>query len=403
MQNKISSKKIIVGVSGGIAAYKSPDLIRRLREQNFEVRAVMTQAAKEFITPLTLQAVSSFPVHEHLFDLQAEAAMGHIELARFADAIVIAPATADIIARIAHGFANDLLTTLVLASKCPIFIAPAMNQAMWHQTVTQENCEILKKRGVIFIGPESGSQACGDIGFGRMSEPDAIAKTIEQYFAKKNFPQKKILITAGPTQEKIDPVRYISNHSSGKMGFALAESALKLGMEVTLISGPTSLTCSPQIKKINVATAQEMLEQVMTQISNHDIFISAAAVSDYSVENIASEKIKKSEEHLVLHLKKNPDIVSTVMSSPLPPFTVGFAAETTNVIEYAKQKLIQKKLDMIIANDVSRNDIGFHHDDNEVAVLFDDQIVHFSKQSKTNLAAQLMELILEKYDAKHST
>lgn len=403
MQDKISTKKIIVGVSGGIAAYKTPDLIRRLREQHFEVRAVMTQSAKEFITPLTLQAVSSHPVHEHLFDLQAEAAMGHIELARFADAIVIAPATADIIARIAHGFANDLLTTLVLAAKCPIFIAPAMNQAMWHQTVTQENCEILKKRGAIFIGPESGSQACGDVGLGRMSEPDDIAKVIEHYFSKKKFPQKRILITAGPTQEKIDPVRYISNYSSGKMGFALAESALQYGMNVTLVSGPTSLSCSSQIKKIEVKTANEMHDAVMQLIDKQDIFISAAAVSDYTVENVSTEKIKKSNENLILHLKKNPDILSTVTAQARHPFTVGFAAETTHVIEHAKQKLKQKKLDIIIANDVSRNDIGFHEQNNEVSVLFNNQVVHFPKQSKLILAQQLMELILEKYHEKHST
>lgn len=403
MHTEISSKKIIVGVSGGIAAYKSPDLIRRLREQQFEVRAVMTASAREFITPLTLQAVSGFPVHEQLFDLQAEAAMGHIELARFADTIVIAPATADMIARIAHGFANDLLTTLVLASKCPLFIAPSMNQAMWHHSATQENCEILKKRGVIFIGPESGSQACGDIGFGRMSEPDDIATIIHQFFSKKKFPQKKILITAGPTQEKIDPVRYISNHSSGKMGFALAEAASQLGMAVTLISGPTSLSNSANIKRINIETAQDMQQQVTALIDQQDIFISAAAVSDYTVENFSPEKIKKSQDTLTIQLKKNPDILAYVANQSKPPFTVGFAAETNHVIEHAKQKLKQKKIDMIIANNVSRNDIGFHQDHNEVIVLFDDQQIDFQKQTKKVLAQQLMELILEKYHEKHST
>lgn len=384
------NKQIIVGVTGGIAAYKSADLVRRLREAGAEVRVVMTSHAKEFITPLTMQAVSGNPVHEELFDLKAEAAMGHIELARWADAIVIAPATADFMARILKGEADDLLTTLCLAAKAPIALAPAMNQAMWKNTRTQENLQALKSLNIHIFGPAEGSQACGDVGPGRMLEPLDIVEKLSNVFSTGLLAGKQVIITAGPTREPIDPVRYISNASSGKMGYALAEAARDAAASVTLISGPVNLEKPSHVKQINVVTAQEMFDAVMDQIKNCDIFISVAAVADYRCKHVSTQKIAKTNETLTLELEKTPDIVSHVARLSPRPFVVGFAAETEDVIQKAKIKLKTKNLDMIIANQAME---AIGNDENAVTVLWKEESQRFDKMAKNQLARKLIELI----------
>lgn len=393
MNNFLVNKQIILGVTGGIAAYKSADLARRLREAGADVRVVMTQHAKEFITPLTMQAVSGNPVHDELFDLKAEAAMGHIELARWADAIIVAPATADFMARLLGGEANDLLTTLCLAATAPIILAPAMNQAMWKNTSTQENVQALRKKGVHFFGPAEGSQACGDVGPGRMLESLEIVDRLQEIFASGVLAGKHVVITAGPTREAIDPVRYISNASSGKMGYALAEAAREAGARVTLISGPVNLAKPSRMKIIDVISAQEMLDAVMTEMHNCDVFISVAAVADYHCKNPATKKIAKKSETLTLELERNADIVASVAQLSPRPFVVGFAAETNDVLEKAKSKLENKKLDMIIANQAN-DAIG--SDENAVTVLLKNQQQEFTKKSKHKLARELIAFI-----AKH--
>jgi phosphopantothenoylcysteine decarboxylase / phosphopantothenate---cysteine ligase len=368
---------VIVGISGGIAAYKSPDLVRRLKEQGADVHVVMTKSAEQFISALTLQAVSGRAVSSELFDEQAEAAMGHIELARWADVILIAPATADVIARIAAGMANDLLTTLCLATKAPLVIAPAMNQQMWANPATAANIQILKERGVTILGPGSGEQACGDIGLGRMLEPDDLANQLLATSAVSSntsdeLAGKKLVITAGPTQEAIDPVRYLTNHSSGKMGFALAAAAQQAGAEVILISGPVTLETPKGVTRIDVVSAVEMHAQVQAQLAGIDIFIGCAAVADYRVEQIAAHKIKKNDQQLVLTMVENPDIIASVASHSPKPFCVGFAAETQDLAEHAQQKMHAKGLDMICANDVSNSAIGFNSEQNAVSVYINE-------------------------------
>lgn len=392
MNRYLANKQIVLGVTGGIAAYKSADLVRRLREAGAEVRVVMTKSAKEFITPLTMQAVSGNPVHDDLFDLKAEAAMGHIELARWADAIVVAPATADFIARMLNGEANDLLTTLCLATPAPIVVAPAMNQGMWKNTFTQENVQALQTKKVHIFGPAEGSQACGDIGFGRMLEPIEISERLSQLFAQGQLAGKHVLITAGPTREAIDPVRYISNASSGKMGYAIAEAAAEAGAEVTLISGPVHLPKPARVKRIDVVSAQEMLDAVMTEVTKADIFFSVAAVADYHCKTIATQKMAKQDETLNLTLVRTPDIVASVAALSPRPFVVGFAAETENLLKKAKAKLENKKLDMIIANLVGEG-IGIGSDDNAVTVLWDKHQKEFEQMSKRKLARKLVELV----------
>lgn len=391
MHYSLTNKQIVLGVTGGIAAYKSADLVRRLREAGAEVRVVMTKNAKEFITPLTMQAVSGNPVHDDLFDLNAEAAMGHIELARWADAIVIAPATADFIARMLKGEADDLLTTLCLATPAPIAIAPAMNQGMWKNTFTQENVQALQQKKIHVFGPAEGSQACGDVGFGRMLEPMEILERVSQLFAVGVLAGKKVLITAGPTREAIDPVRYISNASSGKMGYALAEAAADAGAEVILVSGPVSLAAPAHVKRIDVVSAQEMYDAVMSHIAEIDIFFSVAAVADYRCDTIATQKMAKQNE-LHLTLVRTADIVASVAALPAKPFVVGFAAETNDLLKKAKAKLESKKLDMIIANQVG-DGVGIGSDDNAVTVLWDEQQKEFEKMSKRKLARELVELV----------
>ena len=389
--------KILVGISGGIAAYKSPDLVRRLREQGADVRVVMTEAAHSFIGEMSLQAVSGHRVYSQMMDPEAEAAMGHIELAKWADAILIAPASANCIAQIAHGFGTDLLTTVVLATDAPLFIAPAMNQQMWANAATQANINTLLQRQVTFIGPASGEQACGDIGPGRMEEPETIAT---QVMAMTNQPAidlrgKTIVITAGPTREAIDPVRYVTNHSSGKMGYAIASVAARCGAKVQLISGPVSLDNPDKVERICVTSAAEMHEQVMRRLDDADIFIGCAAVADYGITEPASQKLKKKDDQLVLTMVKNPDIISAVASHSKRPFCVGFAAETENVAQNGRQKLANKGLDMICINDVSNQDIGFNSDMNELVVLLaGNETSHtIKKSSKLNVATELLQLI----------
>ena len=400
----LTNRNILLGVTGGIAAYKSAELIRRLQDAGAEVRIIMTTAAQEFITPLTLQALSGNPVHTDLLDSAAEAAMGHIELARWADLIIIAPASADIIARLAQGEGNDLLTTVCLASRCPLAIAPAMNQAMWHHTATQNNIKQLQTRGVIQLGPVTGSQACGDIGFGRMSAPDELAIAVCGIFQTGSLAGKHVVITAGPTREAIDPVRYISNKSSGKMGYALARAAVDAGAKVELISGPTQLSAPEHVQIVNVLSADEMYQASMEALPNCDLFIAAAAVADYRPANVAAQKIKKADAStMTLKMVRNPDIVSAVAAAINRPFVVGFAAETDAVIRYAKSKLKRKQLDLIIANDVSDTSIGFDSDNNAVTLITDNDQHLLTKASKQQLAQDIIQYLAKIMNKNETT
>ncbi|AUM12774.1 bifunctional phosphopantothenoylcysteine decarboxylase/phosphopantothenate--cysteine ligase CoaBC [Ketobacter alkanivorans] len=397
---ELANRRIVLGVTGGIAAYKSAELIRRLKELGADVRAVMTAAAQEFITPLTLQALSGNPVHTTLLDTEAEAAMGHIELARWGDLILVAPASADFLARMAHGHGNDLLTTLCLAARCPLAVAPAMNQAMWAARSNQDNVALLQQRGVHLFGPAEGEQACGDVGPGRMLEPTQLAQLTADLFPRQILTGTRVTITAGPTREAIDPVRYISNHSSGKMGYAIAEAARDAGAEVTLISGPVNLPTPERVKRIDVVSAQDMYAASMNALIQTDIFIATAAVADFRVENSHNQKIKKqhnSSGAMTLTLVENPDIVAAVAKHSPKPFTVGFAAETQDVENYARQKIQRKGLDMIVANDVSRTDIGFNSDQNAVTVIWPEGQQPLELASKAQIARDLVTLISAHY------
>jgi phosphopantothenoylcysteine decarboxylase/phosphopantothenate--cysteine ligase len=387
------NRNVLLGVSGGIAAYKSAEVVRQLQEQGATVRVIMTHGAQEFITPLTLQALSGHPVHTQLLDEQAEQGMGHIELARWADLLLIAPATADLIARLAAGRADDLLTTVSLATPAHVLLAPAMNQQMWRDQATTDNIETLQRRDVHFIGPAAGEQACGDIGPGRMEQPPAIAAAAAALFHTGALAGKKVVITAGPTRELLDPVRYISNHSSGKMGYALAQAAVDAGAVTTLVSGPVSLDPPEHAKCHRVESAQEMLESCLDLVADCDIFIACAAVADYRPAQIEGQKIKKGAEEISLQLVKNPDIVNAVAAGERAPFTVGFAAETQNVLGYARDKMQRKGLNMIIANDVSDHGIGFNSDENEVTVLWETGEQALSRAGKPTIARQIMDLI----------
>ncbi|HAS6020733.1 TPA: bifunctional phosphopantothenoylcysteine decarboxylase/phosphopantothenate--cysteine ligase CoaBC [Vibrio vulnificus] len=392
----LAGKKILLGISGGIAAYKCADLTRRLKERGAEVQVVMTKAAKEFITPLTMQAVSGRPVSDSLLDPAAEASMGHIELAKWADLILLAPATADLIARMAAGMGNDLLTTLVLATDAPVAVSPAMNQQMYRNVATQENIATLSRRGMEIWGPAAGEQACGDVGPGRMLEPMQLVALCEQFFQPKPLQDKSILITAGPTREAIDPVRYITNHSSGKMGYALAQAAMQLGANVTLVSGPVSLPTPVNVNRINVDSAQEMYDAVMAQASDHDIFISCAAVADYRPATIAEQKLKKTDDsdEMTITMVKNPDIVASVSAMmENRPFTVGFAAETNDVEVYARRKLEKKKLDLLCANDVSVEGQGFNSSDNAITLYWSQGEKALPLNSKAALSMEILKQI----------
>ncbi len=394
-----STRRILLGVTGGIAAYKSPDLVRRLKEQGATVQVVMTRGAREFVTEQTFQAVSGLPVRSELWDHAAEAAMGHIELARWADEILIAPATADFIAQLAHGLAGDLLSTLCLATRAPIAIAPAMNQAMWAHAATQANVALLKQRGVRVLGPAAGEQACGEVGPGRMLEPTELAALLLPDRRSNVLSGIKAVVTAGPTRERIDPVRFITNRSSGKMGFAVAEALYAAGAEVVLVSGPVHLPTPLGVERVNVETAAEMLDAVQSKISDAQIFVATAAVSDYRAASVATEKIKKSNASMSLELARTPDILATIGASAKPPFLVGFAAETDHVERNALIKLESKHLDMIAANQVGEG-LAFDKDDNALTVYWNGGQRELCLCSKRDLAGQLVSLIAERYRAK---
>ena len=389
-----SNTNVLLGVTGGIAAYKSAEIIRLFKKEGANVRVVMTNSAKEFITPLTLQAVSGNEIHDSLLDVNAESGMGHIELAKWADIILIAPCTAETIAKITHGRADDLMGALILASEADIYIAPAMNMNMWLDASTQDNYKILENRGITFIGPAQGEQACGDNGPGRLEEPEKIIEFIEKLTNKGPLSGKIITITAGPTREQIDPVRFISNNSSGKMGYSIAEAAIKLGAQVNLISGPVALDADRSINLHKINSASEMLAQVIKCMKNSDIFIGCAAVSDYKPSDYSNKKIKK-EDHsnLDIELEKNEDILKYVSKNFSESYIVGFAAETSDVIENAKKKLIIKNLDMIVSNDISDKSIGFDVDENEVNVITQDKTLLLKKDKKTRIAKQILKII----------
>lgn len=396
----LSQKRILLGISGGIAAYKSADLVRRLRERGAEVQVVMTRGAEEFVAPLTYQALSGRPVYTRLLDHDSEAGMGHIALARWADIVVIAPASANLVARLAHGMADDLLTTLCLAADVPLLVAPAMNQQMWSAAATGENIATLARRGIGILGPAKGDQACGETGMGRMLEPVDIVQAIENRFRSALLSGTRILVTAGPTREPIDPVRFISNQSSGRMGFAVANAAMEAGADVTLISGPVSLEPPDRVRYIPVETAEQMQVQVLSALGRTDIFISAAAVADYRCAQVARQKIKKGSDRISLNLEKNPDILAMVSSSRNRPFTVGFAAETEAVQENALIKLRDKGLDMIAANRVGGG-LGFNAEDNALEVLWQGGSVSLDLQSKDKLARKLIHIVADRFHEKN--
>ncbi|MDO9238862.1 MAG: bifunctional phosphopantothenoylcysteine decarboxylase/phosphopantothenate--cysteine ligase CoaBC [Methylicorpusculum sp.] len=397
------NKHILLAVSGGIAAYKAAELVRLLRKQAFDVRVVMTESAQAFISPLTFQALSGHPVGTRLLDEDQEHVMGHISLARWADSVLVAPATANCIAKFSHGLSDDLVSTLVLAATCPVFIAPAMNQAMWKKAVTQENVARLNRDGFRFIGPASGEQACGEIGYGRMAEPDVICETLSRFFCHGDLSGKKVLISAGPTREPIDPVRFITNRSSGKMGYAIAEAAIEAGGIVTLVSGPVALPPPKYCQIINVESAAQMHEAVMASAPNSDVYIGAAAVADYSPNTHQPEKIKKIENTLILELFKTRDILAEVAALPVQrPFTVGFAAETHDLERYAKDKLAKKNVDMIAANWVGKDQGGFDRDQNALQVYWKGGGKQLEMTDKTQLARQLINLIAEKMNEKNT-
>ncbi len=397
----MNGKRIVLGVTGGIAAYKSPDLVRRLVEQGAEVQVVMTAGARQFVTPMTFQAVSGRPVRSDLWDPAAEAAMGHIELARWADLILIAPATADFMAHLAHGLADDLLATVCLASAAPVAVAPAMNRQMWANEATQANVALLRSRGVHVLGPDSGSQACGETGEGRMVEPLALAAAAMALFPVQGpLSGKRVLLTAGPTRECIDPVRFITNRSSGKMGYAVAQAARELGAEVVLVSGPVNLCTPPGIRRVDVETAAQMHAAVQAEVATADIFIATAAVADYRPANPAGLKIKKVTDSLEVHMERTVDILLAVAQRSPRPFVVGFAAETNDVEMHARAKLERKNLDLIAANEVGDCKV-FDQDDNALVLLWrDGGRLELGAGSKALLARRLMAFIVERYQGQ---
>ena len=401
---ELEGKRILLGVTGGIAAYKAAELVRLLRKSNAEVQVVMTRAAGEFITPLTLQTLSGRTVRQDFFNPNDEASIGHIDLARWADLVLIVPASADFMARLAHGLANDLLSTLCLATIAPIAVAPAMNQQMWLNAATQANARLLQERGIKLWGPDTGEQACGETGPGRMLEPsELLAHTVKQ-FSSQALAGQCVLLTAGPTQEPIDPVRFIGNRSSGKMGFTLAQAFVEAGAKVDLISGPVTLVTPAGVSRINVGTAAEMQQAVAKHADKCDIFVACAAVADYRPETTATQKIKKSQEQIELTLTRNPDILAEVAAKATPPFTVGFAAETERVTEHAEEKRRLKRLDMIAANLVGAEQGGFERDENALTVLWEGGSKNLPMARKEKLAQSLVAIITERYYAeKHPT
>ncbi|WJW75765.1 bifunctional phosphopantothenoylcysteine decarboxylase/phosphopantothenate--cysteine ligase CoaBC [Thiohalobacter sp. IOR34] len=398
--SSLANKRVLLGVSGGIAAYKAAELVRLLRAAGAEVQVVMTRGATRFITPLTLQALSGRPVREALFDEAAEAGgMDHISLARWADVLLVAPATADLLARLAQGRADDLLTTLCLASRAPLLLAPAMNVAMWDHPATRANVALLESRGVALLGPAEGELACGEAGAGRMLEPAELLAALEGRFRRGSLDGCRVLVTAGPTREPLDPVRYLGNRSSGRMGYAVAEAAALAGARVTLVSGPVALACPPGVERVVVETAAEMHAAVMARAGDCDIFIAAAAVADYRPQAAAAQKIKKSAPRLTLDLVRNPDILADVARLPRPPFTVGFAAETDDLERHARAKRMAKGVDMIAANRVGPG-LGFDTEDNELLLIREGGSERLPRAPKTRLARQLIESIAAAWRAR---
>lgn len=395
------NKRLLLGVSGGIAAYKSAELARRLRDAGAELRVVMTAGATEFITPLTMQAVSGHPVHQQLLDAGAEAGMGHIELARWADAILVAPASANFLARLAQGRADDLLSAICLASAAPVAVAPAMNQQMWSNAATQSNIVALKKNGVHIFGPAEGSQACGETGPGRMLEPPELVALVSDLFASGELDGLTVVVTAGPTWEAIDPVRGLTNRSSGKMGHAVAVAAAEAGAKVILVSGPTALPDPERVRTLRVESAQQMHDAVHAHITDADIFIAVAAVADYRPAQPAPEKIKKTGERLTLELEPTPDILASVAALKRRPFTVGFAAETENLEQQARRKLETKKLDLVAANRVGPG-LGFGTDENSLLLVEAGGAIELPLMPKAKLARALISHIAARYRAKHT-
>jgi phosphopantothenoylcysteine decarboxylase/phosphopantothenate--cysteine ligase len=398
--------RVLLGVTGGIAAYKSAEVVRRLRERGAEVQVVMTAGACRFVAPLTFQALSGRPVRTDLWDEAAEAAMGHIELARWADRILVAPATADFIGRLSHGLADDLLTTLCLATGAPVSIAPAMNRLMWANAATRANVELLRARGIAILGPGEGDQACGETGPGRMLEPDELVQSLLSSTggaASRTglLAGRKVLITAGPTRERIDPVRFITNRSSGKMGYAVAEAARDAGAEVVLVSGPVNLPAPPGMRRVCVETAEQMMSAVVADLPGTEVFIAAAAVSDYRPVQVSAEKIKKTSDSLLLALSRTPDILATVAAGSPRPFVVGFAAETQNVERNALAKLEAKRLDMIAANQVG-DGLAFDCDDNALTVYWRGDRRELPRAGKAELATRLIGVIAERFEAARS-
>lgn len=409
--NRLMNKRILLGVTGSIAAYKSAELVRCLMAAGADVQVVMTRSAQTFITPLTLQTLSGRPVRSELMDVEAEYSMGHIALARWADVIIVAPASADFIARLVQGKADDLLAALCLASAAPLVIAPAMNQQMWQHAATRENVRVLAQRKVLLLGPDSGDQACGENGPGRMMEAAVLAERLAALFDNGELAGVQVLVTAGPTREAIDPVRFISNRSSGKMGFAVAAAAVEAGAKVTLIAGPVVLATPERVLRIDVETAEQMYQQVKNQLQACDVFIAAAAVADYRPQQIAVDKIKKQDEVLHLSLQRTLDILAMAASGKIDsasggagqaPFCVGFAAETRNVVANAREKLIAKGLDMIAANRVGAESGGFDGDDNALTLLWPGGELELPLAAKTKIARQMITLIAERYHEKNT-
>lgn len=392
----LSGVRLLLGVSGGIAAYKSAEVVRRARQAGAEVRVVMTAAAEQFVGSATFQALSGNPVRSALWDPAAEAAMGHIELARWATQILVAPASADFLARYAAGMADDLLTTVLLASAAPVAVAPAMNQQMWAHPATAANLQRLRERGVGVLGPAAGEQACGDVGLGRMLEPEDLIDALISQQAGDSLRGLRIVVSAGPTFEDLDPVRFIGNRSSGRMGFAIAEQAALMGAQTVLVAGPTALPTPPGVERINVRSAEQMLRGVLDQIDDADVYIGAAAVADYRPVAPRANKIKKAAEAIELKLIRNPDILATIAERDQRPFLVGFAAETEDLLRYARGKLEAKKLDLIAANQVGLPGSGFDSSDNEITLIWGDGEMALPRASKRALARALLEQVAER-------
>lgn len=399
--HNLTNKRVLLGVTAGIAAYKTPDLVRRLSELGAEVRVIMSKNSEQFVTPLALQAVSGHQPHNYEMNADSESGMGHIDLARWADIVLIAPATANFIAKLCNGMADELLTTVCVATEAPIAVAPAMNQQMWQNPATINNMAQLNERGVHILGPDEGDQACGEVGPGRMLQPADIAQRVAKLFTSNLLAGKSVMITAGPTWEALDPVRGITNHSSGLMGYALAQAAVEAGAKVTLVSGPCKLSTPDHVNRIDIISAEEMNQTVFDTIEQQDIFIGVAAVADYRPVDVSDKKIKKNDDTMTIELVKNPDILANVASSKNPPFCVGFAAETNNMEQYARSKLEKKNLDLIAANHVGSKDTGFGTPENAITLVSKTNTIELPKASKTKLARTLIQHIAEHYEIKN--